>query len=331
MSDQAIVVPEQKSLLSTQDLMNLAFDFASNATAKNTQKTYAYGWKSFLEWAQIRGIDPFTVTGKEALVSFYISEKAASGELKISSISCYLAAIRNQYNEKGVVINMQHPSIKKVLKGVRNKLTKRPVRKEPILTEDLKEMIQAIEVEKNGKPYLIGIRDRALLLLGFSGAFRRSELVGLNIENLTFSRDGFIALVDRSKTDQEGEGLEKAIPYGANPITCPVRAMNDWLAVSKIIEGAIFRSINRHGQIQPERLTGHAVALIVKRNTHLSENQSKFSGHSLRAGFVTSAAKKNVPEDLIMKQTGHKSSNTVKMYIRRGKSFEENAASLVGL
>lgn len=331
MTYQSIVLHESKELLSTQDLMNLAFDFAANATAENTQRTYAYGWKSFLEWCQLRNIDPYKVDGKEALISFYIAEKAAQGELKVSSISCYLAAIRNHYLEKGIVINSQHPSIKKVMKGVRNKLLKRPVRKEPLLTEDLREVMQCIVTEKDGELQLLGIRDRALLLLGFSGAFRRSELVSLDVKDLTFTRDGFVALIKRSKTDQEGEGHEKAIPYGANPITCPVRAMKDWLEASQITEGPVFRGINRHGQMQNERLTGHAVALIIKRNILLSSKTGDFSGHSLRAGFVTSAAKKKVPEHLIMQQTGHKCSDTLKRYIRLGTQFEENAAAQVGL
>jgi integrase len=331
MPEVPTIIISNKEVLSTQELMNLAFDFAQNATAKNTQRTYSFGWRSFYEWCRLQGMDPYITNGKEALIAFYISEKAANGELKVSSISCYLAAIRAHFIEKNIVINMQHPSIQKVLKGIRNSLSKRPVRKEPILTEDLRQMIECIPIEKDGHPYLNGLRDRAILLLGFAGAFRRSELVGLNIDDLTFTRDGFVALVRKSKTDQEGEGLEKAIPYGSNPMTCPVRALKDWLEQSKIDKGAIFRAINRHGQLQDKRLTGHAIAFIIKRNAYLKEKQTSFSGHSLRAGFVTAAAKRNVPEDLIMKQSGHKSSNTVKMYIRRGKQFEENAASLVGL
>ena len=134
--------------------------------------------------------------------------------MKISSISCYLAAIRDYYQERGIVVNGHHPVIQKVLKRIRKSLPKRPVQKDPILTDDIKEMIQGISKEKNGKPYLAGLRDRALLLLGFSGAFRRSELVYLDFEDLTFTRDGFIVLLRKSKTDQEGEGLDRLFHTG---------------------------------------------------------------------------------------------------------------------
>lgn len=138
-------------------------------------------------------------------------------------------------------------------------------------------------------------------------------------------------LLKTSKTDQEGEGFEKAIPYGVNPITSPVMAVKDWIEASKIISGPLFCPINRHGQLRGERLSGHAVALIVKRKYPDKENIDNVSGHSLRAGFVTTAAKKKVPEHLIMKQTGHKCSNSLKRYIRIGTRFNENTASLIGL
>ena len=217
------------------------------------------------------------------------------------------------------------PALVQVLKGIRRTVPKRPKRKEPILTETIKAMVHAIDSTK-----LINVRDRAILLLGFAGAFRRSELVGICHEDLKFDRNGIVILIKKSKTDQEGSGMEKAIPYGSNPDTCPVRALNDWIKVAGITEGRIFRSITRHGRIG-DRLSPHAVALIIKRNPQLKSKCNDYSGHSLRAGFVTEAAKRNVPEDLIMMQTGHRSSNTVKNYIRRGRAFEENAAGMVGL
>ena len=241
-----------------------------------------------------------------------------------------MVGIRDYYQEYGIIINLQHPTIQKVLKGIRNTLLKRPIQKEPLLVEQIKAMVEGISIEKEGKPHLIGIRDRAILLLGFAGAFRRSELVSLDIEDLTFTRDGFVILLKKSKTDQEGEGSEKAIPYGGNPLTCPVRAVKDWLDAAKIQFGPLLCPINRHGQLQCKRLTAHAIALIVKRS-YLEGSSKNISGHSLRAGFVTTAAKRKVPEHLIMKQTGHKCSDTLKRYIRIGTRFDENAASLVGL
>jgi integrase len=329
--DQAPIFSNNELAISSpQELAELAFDFASNALSSNTKRTYSCGWKSFSLWCSLLGVNYLTADNKEGLISFYIADMASKGTLKVSSIACYLSAIQDCYRERGVVVNIQHPAIKKVLKGIRKTLHKRPVQKDPLLTDEIKEMVQTISTEKDGKPYLAGVRDRALLLLGFSGAFRRSELVSLNFEDLKLSRDGFLVLLKSSKTDQEGEGLEKAIPYGGNPITCPVRAIQDWIQAAQIKNGPLFSPINRHGQILARRLTGHAVALIIKRSCQIGKSES-FSGHSLRAGFVTSAAKKKVPEHLIMKQTGHKCSDTLKRYIRIGTCFDENAASLIGL
>ena len=331
MEDQAIAVVETKNDLSIQNLMETAYEFAQASISKNTKRTYEWGKKSFLDWCADKNVDPMVTESKEALIAFYASDKASTGKFKVASITCYIAAICSWYLEHGVAVNMKHPSLKNVLKGIRNTLTVRPTRKDPILTEDLRSMVEAIPIDIEGVTHLAGIRDRALLLLGFTGAFRRSELVGLNLEDITFTRDGFIALVRKSKTDQEGAGKDKIIPYGANPITCPVRALQDWLAASKITTGPLFRRINRHGHLANEPLTGKSVAIIIKRNPYIKGKEEKYAGHSLRAGFVTQAAINNVSEDLIMQQTGHKSSNTLKMYIRRGKSFKETAAAMVGL
>jgi integrase len=323
--------PQDKEILSNQELVKLAFDFASNSSSANTRRTYKFGWLSFNNWCRDRGVDPLRSDNKEALVAFYISEKAANGDLKVSSIKCYLGAIRAHYQERNIIVNLQHPVIKKVMKGIRNTLLKRPIQKEPLYVDQVKDMVEAIPIQKDGKSNLIGVRDRAILLLGFAGAFRRSELSSIRLEDLTFTRDGFVVLLKKSKTDQEGEGIEKAIPYGSNPITCPVRAVKDWIEVSKIQSGPLFCPINRHNQLLSKSLTGHAIALIVKRSYLEEDKAFCVSGHSLRAGFVTTAARKKVPEHLIMKQTGHKCSDTLKRYIRLGTRFDENAAALVGL
>ncbi|WP_193354128.1 site-specific integrase [Candidatus Protochlamydia amoebophila] len=175
------------------------------------------------------------------------------------------------------------------------------------------------------------MRDKALLLLGFVGAFRRSELVSLTINDIKFVREGLQITLRKSKTDQEGKGRVIAIPYGSNILTCPVRALNDWLNCSKISEGPLFRPINRHGQIMDKALTSKSVALIIKRNKHLEKQKHSFSGHSLRAGFATTAAISGVPEHLMMKQTGHKSSDTIRRYIRLGNMWTENTVTKIGL
>ena len=179
---------------------------------------------------------------------------------------------------------------------------------------------------------LIGARDRALILLGFSGAFRRSELVSLDIADCVFSRDGLTVMLRRSKTDQDGAGRKVGIPYGANPETCPVRILQDWIQHSCIDSGPLFRSISRHGQVRPGRLSGIDVARIVKKLAQRAGLEpAKYAGHSLRAGHATAAAIAGASERAIMNQTGHRSVQMVRRYIRDGSLFRENSAGKLGL
>jgi integrase len=314
-----------------QEMVDTAMVFTSSATSKNTKRTYVYGAKSFLAWCATQGVRPLEVQEKIALVVFYASEMARRGNLKASTISCYVVGVCSYFREHGYQISISDKPIATVLKGINVSLGTRPVKKEPILTKDIKQMVEAIRVEQGCQPRLIGVRDRALLLVGFAGAFRRSELVALTVEDVTYSRDGIKILVRRSKTDQEGAGLEKIIPYGACPLTCPVRALQDWIEGAGITGGAIFRRIDRHGNMGMKSLSSHAVALIVKRNGHIGGDSEKFSGHSLRSGFITSASENNVSEHLIMLHTGHKSLSEMRGYIRRGRSFIDTAAGMVGL
>ncbi len=179
---------------------------------------------------------------------------------------------------------------------------------------------------------LLGVRDRALLLVGFSGAFRRSELVALDVADVAVTRDGLVVTIRRSKTDQEGEGRKIGIPYGSNPATCPVRALQDWLAQCGFTEGPLYRPIDRFGKVASMRLSAAAVADIVKRYAAaVGLKASDFAGHSLRSGLATSAAMGGASERSIMAQTRHRSVATVRRYIRDGSLFRENAVAVVGL
>jgi integrase len=177
-----------------------------------------------------------------------------------------------------------------------------------------------------------GCRDRALFLLGFAGALRRSELVGLDMDDVTEGSDGLTVRLRRSKTDQEGAGRTVGIPFGSNPVTCPVRAWRAWLEVSGITEGHAFCPVDRHGHLGTTRLSGNAVALVLKRHAAgAGLDPKEVAGHSLRAGLATSAAGAGVPERVIAEQTGHKGTAMLRRYIREGSLFRENAASAVGL
>jgi integrase len=179
---------------------------------------------------------------------------------------------------------------------------------------------------------IIGARDRALILLGFASAFRRSEIVGLDVEDCTFTKDGLTILLRRSKTDAVGAGRKIGIPYGSNPETCPIRVLQSWIELAGISTGPLFRSISRHGRVRPGRLSGIDVARVVKK---LAERAGldpvKYAGHSLRAGHATSAAIAGASERSIMQQTGHRSVQMVRRYIRDGSLFRDNSGGKLGL
>ncbi|GMO57966.1 hypothetical protein BwSG20_09950 [Bradyrhizobium ottawaense] len=172
-------------------------------------------------------------------------------------------------------------------------------------------------------------RDRALLLTGFAGALRRSELVGLNVGDVENVRQGLILHLQRSKTDQEAHGQKIGIPF-ARGRWCPVAALEAWLAISEIREGPIFRPIDRHGHVHDWRLSGEAVGEIVRQRVSAAGlDTSGYSGHSLRAGLATSAAQLGVPTWTIRAQTRHASDAMLSRYIRAGELFTENAAGAV--
>jgi integrase len=216
--------------------------------------------------------------------------------------------------------------VKNTMKGIRRTLGSAPVQKAPTLTEDIKAMVEATDAG------LIGVRDRALVLLGFAGAFRRSELVAMDLEDCTFGKDGLTIMLRRSKIDQEGIGRKVGIPYGSNPETCPVRNLQRWIEAACINTGPVFRSINRHGKVQARELAGIDVARVVRKLAKRAGlDPSNYAGHSLRAGHATSAAIAGASERSIMNQTGHRSVQMVRRYIREGSLFRENSGGKLGL
>lgn len=168
--------------------------------------------------------------------------------------------------------------------------------------------------------------------MGFAGAFRRSKLVSLDVDNTQFTNNGLVIHLKRSKTDQEAQGTTKGVPYSSAVQTCPGRAVQTWINLAQLQSGLLFRPIDRHGNIRPRRLTDHSVAPIVKHAAAAANLDSKqFSGHSLRAGLATSAAQAGVSEPIIMQQTGRNNLTVLPRYIREGSLFRENAAAKVGL
>jgi integrase len=221
---------------------------------------------------------------------------------------------------------MQQPAVSETLKGIRRTLGTAQKVKSPLLTADIRRMVDALPNN------LAGCRDRALLLLGFAGGFRRSELAALDVEDVQGTEDGLIVKLRRSKTDPEGKGRAVGIPYGSKPSTCPVRALNAWKQVSGIYEGSLFRGVDRHGQLGAIRLHKDSIGLIVKRAAETAGlDPSQYAGHSLRAGMATQAYLNGAGELAILKQTGHRSLEMVRRYIRDGSLFRENAGGKLGL
>lgn len=323
------VVPVSVLVTTTvEETARRARDYARKANADNTMRAYRADWADFTTWCRDNEVQALPAAPET--VALYITARAA-GEgaqgCKVSTLQRRLSAISRAHRAAGYLgISTREEPLHSVWKGIRREHGTAQRGKAPVMTDDIKGMVASLP------DTLIGTRDRALLLLGFSTAFRRSELVSLDVSDAVFTRDGLIVTLRRSKTDQEGAGRKVGIPYISRPDMCPVRALQAWIEASGITEGALFRSINRHGQLHPGRLSDQAVAIVVKRAAAAAGlDPAQVAGHSLRAGHATSAAANGAPERVIMAQTGHKSLNMVRRYIRDGSLFRENSAAFLGL
>lgn len=285
------------------------FKYLNAALAENTVLAYRTDLNHFLAWGG-------TIPANPERIANYIAHFASS--LAPSTISRRLVAIGHAHADRGFPSPTDSALVRAMLRGVRRTCS-RPIRQvAPLQKVDFQKMLRSL----NG---LHGLRDAALLLLGFAGAFRRSELVSLNVDDVAFSDKGMTVRIKRSKTDQEGNGRLLAIPR-VRGRCCPTRKLEEWLKASAITDGPIFRRFNRYGQLQASRLSAASVALIVKQRTEaLGLNSAQFSGHSLRAGFATNAANKGASTASIRAQTGHKSDAMVQRYIRNSQLFSDSA------
>lgn len=317
--DQSLVAGEDAALV---DVAERAREYALEWKADNTIRAYRADWRQFETWCQAHGLA--TLPAAPETVALYLADLSSSSE--VSTLQRRISAISQAHQAAGYDSPTKDAKVKAVWSGIRRSKGTAQEGKDPATTTEIRAMAATMPAS------ILGIRDRALLLVGFAGAFRRSELVGLDVEDVAFTKEGLVVTLRRSKTDQEGQGRRVGNPYGSYPDTCPVRALQGWLEASGITTGPIFRPINRHGQILPGRLSDKAVALVVKRAAEAAGlDPTRYAGHSLRAGLATSAAAAGVAERAIMAQTGHKSVNMVRRYIRDGSLFRENAAASVGL
>jgi integrase len=290
------------------------FDFASFAVSENTRRAYGADWEHFLSWCKAAN-KPSLPAAPDDIASYlrHCSEKLG---LKISTVQRRLSAVSEAHKKKGLPSPAEEWVVKNTIKRLKRENLKPTLNKRPILVEDLKKMLALCPDTLSGK------RDKAVLLIGFTGAFKRSEIASLNISDLTVSDLGLV--IDKKR--------KVAIPYGDKKETCPVTALLDWIEAAKISEGPVFRGVTKFERSRYTRMSDRVVTDIVKKySALLGKRLSFFSGHSLRAGLAVSAAIAGASEALIQKQTGHKSLLVLRRYTRDANLFRDNAASKLGL
>lgn len=303
-----------------EHLVERARDYVAGGKASSTRRAYDSSFRAFEQWCAARALTPLPAT--PATVAVYLAALADEGRA-VNTIERALAAVAHAHRSAGHDWSSGVPAIRETMAGIRRKLAGAPVvKKAPAKDDELAALVATLD---GG---LAGLRDRALLTLGWFTACRRSELVALRVEDLDFAPEGLRVVVRRSKSDQEGRGLEKGVVYAGNHALCPVRALKAWLDAAGIKTGAVFRAIDRHGRMSDAALCDRSVARIVQRAAERAGlDPTRYGGHSLRAGFVTTAAKKGKSLDAIMRQTGHKSVAVVRGYIRHATVFDDNPSS----
>ena len=287
--------------------------YIEEATSPATRKAYKNVLRHFKDWG---GILPATVE----MVADYLAAHAET--LTPATLQKHLAALSRAHDTVGLPNPVKTELVRLTLRGIRRKRGTAQRQVKALVKEDILHILSGMEDSVKAT------RDAALLLAGFAGAFRRSELVALNVEDLEFVPQGVLINLKRSKTDQEGQGRRIAIPYGRGHV-CPVRSLREWIAAAGLVAGPLFRRIGKGGQVRPSRLTDQSVALIIKERAEaVGLRANDLSGHSLRAGLATSSAQHGVRVDKIRQQTGHASDTMLARYIRDGNIWTENAAGI---
>ena len=300
------------NLISVKNLENETIKNLKNSKATNTLRAYYADFRDFSNFCNQNGFNDMPTNPK--VLSLYLTHLSSTS--KYSTLKRRIASIGVLHKMKGHYIDTKHPIIVENLMGIKRKNGVNQKGKKPLLISDLKLLINVLnEKQKNIHKKL---RDKAILLIGFSGGFRRSELVNLEYDDIEFVTEGVKIFIKRSKTDQSGEGITKGIPYFNNEIYCPVRALQEWLNHLNLRNGKIFK------------VSDKLIALIIKKYSNLANlDSNKYAGHSLRSGFATSAAEAGAEERSIMAMTGHKSTEMVRRYIKEANLFKNNALNKI--
>lgn len=294
-----------------------AVDLAKAEKAASTRKAYGTDFRLFKAYCDAKGVSSLPATPET--VAAYLAAEAQTA--KPSTIGRRVAAIRYAHKLAGIEpLPTDAEGVKATMRGIRRTFGRARNKKAPAVAAKMHSMVATAPVG------LAGLRDCALLLLGFAGAFRRSELVALDVADLAETETGLLVTIRRGKTDQEGAGRTIAIPRG--DVACPVKALRAWLEAAAIDAGPIFRPIDRAGTVRAPRLTCRSVANFVKAYAaRAGFDASTFSGHSLRSGFLTSAAAKGASIFKMMDQSGHKSVETLRGYVRDAELFKDHAGA----
>jgi len=297
---------------------NAAAAYARGSRAASTWRAYESDWRIFVAWC--RSVDELALPATPHTVALFLAAQATLGHAP-STLDRRRAAIRLVH--VGAKLPSPHDALEvdEVLRGIRRAWKQPPSQKAPAVDAEVKRMADAVEPQT-----LQGLRDRALVLLGFAGALRRSELVALDVEHLQQRREGFSMHIAHSKTDQEGQGQVVAIARVLDSPYCPVQAVLDWLVVAEIRTGAVFRRMHRGDALGHSRLTDQSVALVIKKLAlRAGLDPERYAGHSLRSGFLTSAARRRASIFKMADQSRHRSLDTLRAYVRDAERFDDHA------
>ena len=298
-----------------------------SSKSSNTIRAYRSDFKDFGAFCVKNGFRSLPTEPK--IVSLYLTHLSIK-DAKMSTLKRRLVSIGMIHKLKGHYLDTKHPVIIENIMGISRKKGNYQRGKKPILINQLKAIINVIDNEKTEETKKI--RDKTIILIGFAGGFRRAELVSIDYEDLEFVPEGVKISIRRSKTDQFGEGMLKALPYFSNQTFCPVLHLKKWLEISNIKSGAIFRKFNKGFSLSDNRLTDQTVALLLKNYLSIAGIENKnYSGHSLRSGFATVSAESGADERSIMAMTGHKTTQMVRRYIKEANLFKNNALNKIKL
>ncbi len=295
-----------------------------SSKANNTLRAYKSDFKDFGSFCAKHGLN--SLPSEPKIVSLYLTHLSKNS--KISTLRRRLVSISMVHKLKGHYFDTKHPIIVENLMGIKRTKGSLQKGKKPILINHLKLIVDVIGEQK--KDEIKKLRDKSIILVGFGGGFRRSELVSIDHEDLEFVPEGLKITIKRSKTDQFGEGMIKGLPYFDNETYCPVLNLKKWLNISKIKSGPIFRRFAKGSSLTNKRLTDQSVVLLMKEYLKLANIENKdFAGHSLRSGFATVAAEAGADERSIMAMTGHKTTQMVRRYIKEANIFKNNALNKI--